>query len=138
MSAQVQIQNIDGQSGSLKVTGIIVLSGNYATGGDVLNFAAATQDPTFIGLVPAIESQSLLNLDVYSMNGSSIGGANSTAYSPVLTRTGTPSVVNPSTGAKLKCAALNASPSTEHAAAVYESQYTGDLIGFTAVFTKNI
>jgi hypothetical protein len=36
----------------------------------------------------------------------------------------------------LKVAALSATPSSEHAAAAYESQYLTDVIMFMAVFTK--
>lgn len=136
MPAQIQINNIDASGGSIKVTGIIVLSGNYPTGGDTLNFATATADPTFIGLLASLISSSILNLDVYSMSGQQIAGSSSIAYDPVLTRAGTPLVCNPATGAKLKCSAVGTSQTTEHSAASYESQYTGDLTGFTAVFQK--
>jgi hypothetical protein len=136
MPAAIQINNVDAATQSIYVTGFIVLSGSYATGGDALNFATATADPSFIGMLPAVESLSCLQMDAWSMNGANINGANSVAYSIVATKAGTPSIINPSTGLKLKVAALNASPSTEHSAASYESQYTGDTIAFMAVFAK--
>lgn len=138
MAAQVQINNVDASGSSIKVSGFIVLSGNYPSGGDVLNFAAATADLSFEGILPAIISSSLLTLLVDSMGGSAIAGSSSTNYSPACTKTGTPATINPATGVKLKCAALGASPTTEHSAGAYESQYTGDIVAFRAVFTKNL
>jgi hypothetical protein len=136
MPAAIQINNVEGSGQNIKVTGFIVLSGNYPTGGDTLNFAAATADPSFAGILPAAISLMLINIDVQSMGGSTINGASSTNYCPVCTKAGTPSIINPATGVKLKVGALGASPTTEHAAAAYESQYTGDIIGFMAVFAK--
>jgi hypothetical protein len=141
MPAQVNISNVDAATQSIYITGFIVLSGNYATGGDPLNFTGSGtlpvgQDPSFVGLLAALEGTAILNVDVWSMNGSTINGANSTNYSPACTKTGTPALISPATGVKLKTAALSATPSTEHAAAAYESQYTGDLIAFMAVATK--
>lgn len=140
MPAQVLITSIDNLGANLKVTGFITLSGNYPTGGDPLNFTAsgvlpAGVDPSFVGMVPAIESSNLLQVDVGSMGGAQIG-ANALGYDPACTRAGTPATISPATGTKLKCAALGAS--TEHAAGAYESQYTGDLVAFSAVFTKNL
>jgi hypothetical protein len=136
MAAQVKIANVQSVSQGILVTGFIVLSGNYPTGGDPLNFATALQDPTFIGLLPAVESASALNADAWSMNGSGINGSSSTNYGIVSVSTGTPAMINPATGIKLKCAALSATPSTEHSAGAYEAQYTGDIIAFQALFTK--
>lgn len=141
MPAQVQINNVDASAQSIYVTGFIVLSGTYPTGGDPLNFTGggtlpATQDPSFVGLLAALESTSILNVDVWSMNGSTINGASSTNYSPVVTKSGTPATINPATGVKLKTAALSATPSTEHSNIGYESQYTGDILAFMCVATK--
>jgi hypothetical protein len=136
MAALIQINSVDGSGGCIYVTGFIVLSGSYTTNGDPLNFALATADPTYVGPLPAVESSGLLNMDVWSMAGSQIG-ANYTDYDVNCTKAGTPPIISPSTGAKLKCAAL-ATPGTEHSAGAYESQYTGDTIAFMAVFTKNL
>lgn len=138
MAAVVQINSIIPAGNVITVTGYIVLSGSYTTGGDVLNFATATADPSFIGLVAAIESSTCLNCDVWSEGGATINGSNSVAYDVVFSKSGTPSTVNPATGIKLKTAALNASPTSEHSAGAYESQYTGDTIGFMATFGKLI
>lgn len=138
MSAQVQINNINAIGGAITISGFIVLSGTYPTGGDPLNFSGngtlpVTADPSFVGMVAAVESSALLNLDVWSMGGSSIA-ASATGYNVVCTKTGTPSLINPQTGVKLKVAALGAS--TEHAASSYEAGYTGDIVAFQATFTK--
>lgn len=138
MAAQVQINNIQAIGGAIVATGFIVLSGTYPTGGDALNFTGngtlpVTADPSFIGMVASIISSAVLNLDVWSMGGSSIA-ASATGYSAVCTKTGTPSLINPQTGVKLKVAALGAS--TEHAASTYEAGYTGDIVAFQATFVK--
>ena len=138
MPAAIAINSVDATGATLNVTGFITLSGNYPTGGDPLNFALATADPSYVGMLAAVESSTLLNIDVWSMTGSAIHAGNSTGYNPVCTKAGTPSIISPSTGVKLKCAALGSSPTTEHSAAAYESQYTGDTIAFMAVFTKNL
>jgi hypothetical protein len=138
MPAAIAINSVDATGATVNVTGFITLSGNYPTGGDPLNFALATADPSYVGMLAAVESSTLLDIDVWSMAGSSINGSNSTGYQPVSTKAGTPSIISPATGCKLKCAALNASPTTEHSAGAYESQYTGDTIAFMAVFTKNL
>jgi hypothetical protein len=138
MPAQVQINNVDATGACIAVTGFIVLSGNYPPGGDPLNFAAAIADPSFAGMLAGVESSGLLNVDVWSMGGSMIGGASSTDYDVVCVKTGNPAIISPATGAKLKVGTLGTTPTTEHAAAAYEAQYTGDIIAFMAVFTKNI
>lgn len=142
-AAQVQINNVDATGACVAVTGYIVLSGNYVTGGDPLNFTGsgtlpAIADPSFVGILAAIESSGLLNLDVWSMGGSMIGGSNSTDYDVNCTKSGSPAIISPQTGAKLKVGALGATPTTEHAANGYESQYTGDIVAFMAIFTKNL
>lgn len=136
MAAQIQINSVDATGQNVVVTGFIVLTGNYPTNGDPLNFALAIADPTYVGMLPAVESSGLLNIDAWSMAGSQIG-ANFTDYDVSCTKAGSPPIISPVTGAKLKCAAL-ATPGTEHSAGAYESQYLNDLIAFMAVFTKNI
>jgi hypothetical protein len=138
MAAQVQINNVEASGQAIYVSGFIVLTGNYPTGGDPLNFTTATADPTFVGLLPAIESSGVLNVDVWSMGGSTINGSNSTNYDTICTKAGSPPIISPSTGVKLLVAALAASPSTQHSAAAYESQYLNDITAFMAVFTKNL
>jgi hypothetical protein len=138
MPVAVNINSVEASGGNITLTGFLVLSGTYPTGGDTVNLAAPSVDPSFVGQVPYSPSSVVLNFDVWSGGGANINGANSVAYGAVLTKTGTPAVVNPATGVKLKVAALNASPSTEHANSSYESQYTGDTVQFMAVLTKMI
>lgn len=134
MPAQIQITNVDAGSQSIYVTFNIVLTGNYPTGGDPLDFTAAIQDPQFQGLLPAVEGSSCLNIDVWGMGGGAIAASNQTNYDAVVTKTGTPAVISPKTGIKLKVAGLGVF--TEHAAGAYESQYLTDLLTGMAVFTK--
>ncbi len=138
MPVAIQINNVEASGQAIYVSGFLVLSGNYPTGGDPLDFTSAVADPSFVGLLPAVESSGLLNLDVWSMNGSGINTTNSTNYQIVATKSGSPAIIAPKNGAKLKVAALASSPSTEHSASGYEPQYTGDLVAFMAVFTKNL
>ncbi len=140
MAAQVQITNVNSGGNSIYVTFNVALSGSYVTGGDPLNFTSggtlpAIADPTFVGLLAGVES--CINIDVWSMGGNSISAGNQTLYSIAVTKSGTPSTINPQTGMKLKVAAL-ASPSTqaEHGATSYESQYLTDVVTGMAVFTK--
>ena len=141
MAAQIQINNVEASGQAIYVCGFIVLSGNYPTGGDPLNFTGratlpAIADPSFVGLLAAVESSGLLNVDVWSVAASGLNGANSTGYTTATTKAGSPAIISPATGVKLQVAALSATPTTQHAAAGYESQYTGDTIAFMAVFTK--
>lgn len=143
MPAQIQINNVEASGQAIYVSGFIVLTGNYPTGGDPLNFTAGgtlpvIADPSFVGLLPAIESSNLLNIDVWSINASALAGSNSTNYQCVATKSGSPATINPQTGVKLQVAALSATPSTQHSAGAYESQYLNDIICFMAVFTKNL
>lgn len=135
MSAQVSLQSVDALGAEIYVSFNVALSGNYVTGGDPLNFTSggtlpATQDPGYIGLVAAIESSQLLQLDVWDQSGAAINAGNSIAVAAVK------SSVNPQTGAKIKASGPAANPTTEHAAAPYESQFTGASITGFAIFTK--
>jgi len=97
-------------------------SGNYSTGGDTLNFAAATPDPNFEGLVPAIlNAAAPLQVAVWSQ-----GGNLANDYAPVQP---TPN----SQSWKLKICANNTF-GTELAAAAYAAPVTTDLITGEAVF----
>lgn len=141
MAAQVQIQSVKADGQVLYVTFVVVLSGNYPTGGDPLNFTSggvlpAIQDPAFIGMVAAVESSNLLQADVWSQAGQQIAGASSVSYDVVRATTGSPPSCNPATGLKLKVGAVGVNPTTEHAAAGYEAAYTGDSIAGMAIFTK--
>jgi hypothetical protein len=136
MAAQVQIQSVDASGQVIYATFVIVLSGNYPTGGDLLNFTSggvlpATQDPAFIGMLAGIESSNCINIDVWSNGGGSVAGGNTVNYS--CSRTIVNNVCNPASGIKLKTGVLN-TYGTEHSAAAYESAYLNDIIVGMAVF----
>ena len=135
MAAQVQIQSVDAAGQNIYVVFTVKLSGSYPTGGDPLNFNGSgtlpvTQDPTFIGLVAAIESSSLLQISVESQ-----GGLLSYQYAAIVSSSGSPATINPQTGVKLKIGALNTF-GTELSAGAYAAALTGDVITGVAVFTK--
>jgi hypothetical protein len=138
MAAQVQIQSIDAAGQNIYVVFKVVLSGSYPTGGEPLNFTGSgtlpvIQDPTFIGLVAAIESSSLLQISVESQ-----GGNLSFQYAAIITAAGTPATINPQTGVKLKIS-VDGTFGTEHSAAAYSGdthRADQDTITGFAVFNK--
>lgn len=137
-NAQVSLQTVDALGAEIYVSFNVALSGNYVTGGDPMNFTSggtlpATQDAAYIGLVAAVESSQLLQLDVWDQSGAQIAGANSINVAAV--KSGT----SPATGSKIKVAALQAqgtAKDAEHAANAYEAAYTGASITGFAIFTK--
>ena len=129
MAAQVSIQTVDALGAQIYCTFNVACSGNYPTGGDPLNFTAGgtlpvTQDPAYIGLVAAVESSQLLQLDVWTQGGN-------LARDYVANKVST----NPATGGKLKMNTAKGS-TTELAAGAYPGDVTADLITGYAVFTK--
>jgi hypothetical protein len=115
----------------------IALSGSYATGGDALNFSPTgtlpvTADATYIGLLPQIMGSSIVQVDVWSQGGNILF-----QYVPIVTRTGTPSIITLQTGIKLKVSA-SSSFGTEHAASSYEAGITGDSITGFLIATKHL
>lgn len=137
MAAQVQITNISSAGQSIYVTFNIVLTGSYPTGGDPLNFTPSgtlpvIADPTFIGIAPVIESSSLLTIDINSVNGNLVN-----QFTPIVTKSGTPTTINPATGVKLKISAASIF-GTEFSAGAYSATLLADLVTGMAVFTKMI
>lgn len=130
MAAAVTIQTVDALGAEIYVSFNIALTGNYPTGGEVLNFATAAADASYIGLLPQIMSSVLLQVDAWSQGGNLLF-----QYTPTVTKSGTPSTINPATGVKLKISA-SATFGTEHAAGAYEAGLTGDIITGFAIFTK--
>lgn len=138
MPAQVSLQTVDALGAEIYVSFNVALSGNYPTGGDPLNFTSggtlpATQDAAFVGLLAAVESSQLLQLDVWDQSGAAINGANTINVAAVK------SSANPATGGKIKVAALQTqgtSKDAEHAASAYEAAYTGASITGFAIFSK--
>src|SRR5208282_2029873 len=92
MPMAVSITSINTAGQNIMVTFNLKASGSYVTavGGDVINFATATQDPAFLGLVAAVISSQLLQLDVWSQGGNLLN-----QY--IANKTG----VNPATGGKV-------------------------------------
>lgn len=132
MAVVLTIQTVDALGAEIYVSFNVALSGNYPTGGEVLNFATAAADVSYVGLLASIMSSDLLQVDVWSQ-----GGNLAFQYAPIVTKAGSPSVINPATGVKLKVSA-SATFGTEHAASAYEAGITGDLITGFAIFTKMI
>lgn len=137
MAAQVQITNVNGIGSSIYVTFNVVLTGSYVAGGDPLNFTSggtlpATADPTFIGLLAGVEGTSLLNVDVWSQGGNIVN-----QLVAIVTKSGTPTTINPATGAKLKIGAASGF-GTEFSAGAYSAGLLADIITGMAVFTKMI
>lgn len=125
--SQVSIQTVDALGAEIYVSFNVITSGSYVNGagGDVLNFTSggttpAVQDPAYIGLVAAIESSTLLQLDVWSQAGNL---ANQYAANKVSS--------SPATGGKYKIGAANTF-GTELASGAYPAD---QITGF-AIFTK--
>jgi hypothetical protein len=129
MAAAVSITSLTAGGNNITITFIVTMTGSYPTGGDSLNFATATQDPLFVGIAAQVMSLSLVEIDVASQ-----GGNLTRSYIPICVKTGTPPVINPSTGVKLKVSTT--AFGTEHAAAVYESDILNDSISGSATFIK--
>jgi hypothetical protein len=50
-------------------------SGSYPTGGDTINFATATQDPLFVGMIPQVEALGApVSFDIWSQGGNTTIG----------------------------------------------------------------
>jgi hypothetical protein len=129
MAAQVSIQTVDALGAEIYVSFNVALSGNYPAGGDVLNFTSggvlpATQDPAYIGLVAAVESSQLLQMDVWSQGGNLARDYTASKVS-----------VNPATGAKIKMNSVRGA-STELTAGAYPADVTADTVTGFAIFTK--
>src|SRR5271166_2544258 len=121
MSAQVQISNVQPMGNQFRVAFNVILTGNYPTGGDTLNFATATQDPNFVGMVPMVDaSQGPISLDVWDMGGNITNGV-----FPVLG-------ANP-TNSKLK---FTSAFNTELGAGAYPASITSSKIAGEAIFNK--
>ena len=125
MSISVSIQSIDETTKYLYVTGLLIASGNYPTGGDTCDFTAAVIDPDFTGpaSLPLPTSKAPTQFTAESQ-----GGLLGYQYVPVKG-----AALNNS---KLKVSALNTF-GTELSAGAYPAAVTGDSITFSAVFKKN-
>jgi hypothetical protein len=130
MSIQVQIQNIEASGDVVFVSGKLIPSGNYVTGGvnggsggDVVDFTKAILDPAFSGIAVAIpSSKAPTNFQVESQ-GSVLG------YQYLST------VGSAQNNCKFVVGALNTF-GTELASGAYPAAILADNIGFTAIFQK--
>lgn len=123
MSLAIRITSIKADGQQYRVAFNLVPSGSYVTGGDTLDFTNTTQDPSFIGLIPAIEtSQPPNQLDVWSQ-----GGNIANTLFPIL---GT--ALNNS---KLK---ITSAFNTELSAGAYPGSITGDKICGEAIFAAKL
>lgn len=112
---------VDATGPVIRVGGKGTATVNYVAGGDTANLGGATQDPVFIGQVPAIESLSgPIDFDFWS-----VGGDITYAVFPVIGTT--------AGNCKVKFASALGS---ELAAGAYPSQITGDSFNWEAVFNK--
>jgi hypothetical protein len=112
MALAITINDTDGGAQNLYVFGTLTASGNYATGGDTLDFTTVASQ---LGA-----SQAPIQLWV--------GGSTGDAYSFI--RAATPTLAN----GKLK---VNTASNTELAAGAYPARITGDTnLVFEAVFQK--
>lgn len=131
MAAAVQITSVDAAGQNIYITFTVVPSGNYPVGGDVLNFAAAVADPSYVGLLPQAMSSNLLQCDLWSQ-----GGNLGRTYTAIITKTGTPATVNPATGVKMKVNSAQGTFGSEHSASAYDADILADVITGWALFTK--
>lgn len=124
MAVAVLIKNVNAQNQNcIVVTGKLVCSGSYVTGGDTVDFTKAIADPTFIGMVPAIES----SLAGFAFDAWSAGGNIANGYFPI--------EGNAQNNCKLK---ITSAFNTELAAGAYPGAITGDTIDFQIAFFKLI
>lgn len=124
MALAVQVQAVDATGVGIWVTGVLVASGNYSTGGDTVNFQAAVAQANAlnaINLGPIIESSQIpYNFDAWSQSGNTANG-----YFAIIGTT--------QANCKLKViTAFN----TELSAGAYPGSVTGDNIAFMAIFPK--
>jgi hypothetical protein len=129
MAAVVSIQTVDALGAEIYVSFNVNLSGSYVAGGDILNFTSggtnpAIQDPAYIGLIAAIESSQLLQLDVWSQGGNLINQIVANKVSS-----------NPATGGKIKIGAASGF-GTEFSAGAYSAGLLADSLTGFAIFTK--
>jgi hypothetical protein len=70
MALLATIAYVDATGPVIRVGFKLAASGNYPSGGDTVNLAAATQDPSFVGMVPQIEALGApLCIDIWDQSG---------------------------------------------------------------------
>ena len=133
MPLQVSLQTVDALGAEIYVSFNLTPSGSYTTGigGDPMNFTASgtlpvIQDAAYIGLVAAVITSALLQVDAWSQ-----GGNLKRQY--VANKKST----SPATGANLVLSA-SSTFGTEQTTATYASltDVTADVLTGFAIFTK--
>ncbi len=125
MAVKVSVQNvlaIRGGQGAFLVSGVLILTGNYPTGGDTVDFTAGVADPALVGGAgPFIDSSlAVENFDAWSQGGNLANG-----FFPVVGTT--------QKNCKLKIvSAFN----TELNAGAYPAALLADNIAFMAIFSN--
>jgi hypothetical protein len=130
MSIQVSIQTIEATADAVFVTGKLIPSGNYVTGGinggaggDVIDFTKAVLDPLFSGIATAIPSSKAPT----QLFAESQGGVLGYQYQTI--------IGSAQNNNKLVISAL-ATFGSELASGAYPAVILADNIGFSAVFQK--
>lgn len=123
MALAVQIDSINANDDIVIVTGVLVPSGSYVTGGDTVDFTSITKSSQFSGPVDSIPSASApRNFDAWS------GGGN-------LTRAYFPIQGSAQNNSKVKMNA-SAGSGSELSAGAYPSDVMSDTINFAVQFKK--
>jgi hypothetical protein len=119
----VTITYVDATGPVIRVGFNLAPSGSYVTGGDTVNLSTATQDPSYVGMVPAIESLGApIDFDIWDTSGDILY-----ATYPVMGAT--------AATCKLKRSA-SGTFGTELAAAAYPAGIVTDKLMGEAVFNK--
>lgn len=127
MALQVQVTAVQSIGDQLRVSFNVVASGNYATGGDTLDFTKATVDPTatsgkVAAGVPVQSDMGPIELDVWDAGGNIANGV-----FPVIGST--------QANNKVK---FTSAFNTELAAGAYPASITGSKLQGEAIFPKFI
>ena len=122
---QVSIQSVDPFDNYVQVTGKLIPSGSYVTGGDTVNFTTAVEDPLFTGMTPAIPSSQ----PPFAFSAFSQGGNLVNQYASIIGAT--------QATCKMKVSAASTF-GTEFSAGAYSAVILADNIGFIACFPKFI
>jgi len=115
------IQNIDALDNDVVVSGYLIASGSYTTGGDTANLGAAVPAPGVVLATAAIPSSGpMFCPDAWSITGNLTNG-----YFAI-----------PGTGLNLKVKMSASIGGSELAAGAYPASVTGDTIAFNVQFNK--
>src|SRR5271154_5430003 len=120
---QVSIQSVNAFDNIVTVSGLLLITGSYVTGGDTIDFTKAVADPNFTGLTPVIPSSGPpQDLDAWSMGGNLVN-----QYCTV--------VGTAQNNSKLKISAASTF-GTEFSAGAYSAAILADTVAFQANFKK--